>query len=319
MISSGIFVKESLQRVEGKENAAGQSRRYGISINHVQFLSCIRPDWYLSLFIACHFSHQAVFLHTAKPGSVVGGRQCPPSKLLHYRLGVLQLILPLVRSWLVAPAIHPSDQSLQPFQVVWCDALLDGSTAGEPRMPLPVPVPVSQRAEERDEPQQRAGEIHPDSVLHAPHAAVALGILLDVHLAEDAEQGDPQDEEDQVPGPDEPEAQDEGDQVQDGREGGQAADDLGVDPFRVLVLALLGGAVQVDAVEPADGDGEGELHDVDGGEDHVGDGHAEDTHLGMICGGVLLRCSTCGLGVCVYVRAFKLLFQLFRFLGFPRR
>lgn len=140
--------------------------------------------------------------------------------------------------------------------------------------------PVCQRTEESDEPQQRAGEIHPHSILHTLHARVSLSVLVDVHLAEDAKQSDPQDEQNQVPRPDEPEAQDEGYQVQDGREGGQAADNFGVNPLRVLVLVLLGGAVQVDAVEPADGDGEGELDDVDGGEDHIGEGHTEETHLG---------------------------------------
>lgn len=123
-----------------------------------------------------------------------------------------------------------------------------------------------------------------------------------VHVAKDAKQGDPQDEKDQVPSPDEPEPQNKRDQVEYGCECGQAADNLGVHPFRVLVFALLGGAMQVDAVEPADGDGEGKLHDVNGGEDHVGYGHAKETHLEVM---IVEVCSSSsplvGFGVCVFV------------------
>lgn len=118
---------------------------------------------------------------------------------------------------------------------------------------------------------------------------------MDVHVAKDTEQGDPQDEEDQVPCPHEPEAQDEGHQVQDGREGGETTHYLSVNPFRVLIFAFLGGAVQVDAVEPADGDGEGELYDVDGGEDHIGDGHTKETHLDC-----LLERGAPGLRLCLF-------------------
>lgn len=65
---------------------------------------------------------------------------------------------------------------------------------------------------------------------------------MDVHLAKDAEQGDPEDEENEVPCPDEPEAHNEGDEIEDGGEGGQRADDLGVHPFGVDVDARFVGA-----------------------------------------------------------------------------
>lgn len=148
---------------------------------------------------------------------------------------------------------------------------LDPGATGEAAVPLAMSEPVGGGADKGEEPQDGVGEVDPDGVLHALDAAVALGILIDVHLAEDAEQRDPQDEEHQVPRPHEPEAQDEGHQVQHGCKGGQAADHLCVDPFAVDVCALLVGAAQVDTVERADGDGEGELHDVDGGEDDVGE------------------------------------------------
>lgn len=208
-----------------------------------------------------------------------------PNNSPNYHLGIqLRIVDPAVRNRHVNALLAPPPSW---FLVVARylkskkTTRLDSRTTGKTRVSLTVLPPVSQRPEEGDEPQQRAGEIHPHGILHALHARVALGLLVNVHLAKHAKQDDPQDEQDQVPRPDEPEAQDEGHQVQDGRKGGQAADDLGVDPFRILVLVLLGGAVQVDAVKPADGEGEGELDDVNGGEDHIGEGHAEDTHLGV--------------------------------------
>ena len=40
-------------------------------------------------------------------------------------------------------------------------------------------------------------------------------------------------------------------------------------------------AVQVDAVERAHGDGEGELEEVEDGEEQVADGYAADSHVGL--------------------------------------
>lgn len=212
---------------------------------------------------------------------------------------------PVLSSWRPTPNLVQYRSPLLFF-------LLDSRPAGEPRVSLTVPPPVPQRAQEGHEPQQRAGEVDPDGVLHALDAGVALGVLVNVHAAKNPKKGDPQDEEDQVPGPDEPEAEDEGDEVEEGGDGGQGADDLGVDPFRVLVLVGLGGAVQVDAVEATDGEGEGELDDVDGREDQVGEGHAEETHLGWLGGGLVREerrsdLCTCGFGrVCACVSMFVL-------------
>lgn len=165
----------------------------------------------------------------------------------------------------------PSRLAGPPRQGPGPDSPLDPGATGEAAVPLAMSEPVGGGADKGEEPQDGVGEVDPDGVLHALDAAVALGVLIDVHLAEDAEQRDPQDEEHQVPRPHEPEAQDEGYQVQHSREGGQAADHLCVDPFAVDICALLVGAAQVDAVQRADGDSEGELQNVDGGEDDVGE------------------------------------------------
>ena len=50
------------------------------------------------------------------------------------------------------------------------------------------------------EPQQQIDEIDPDRVLHSPDSRIHLDLFVDVHAAEDTEEGDPEDEEDDVPG-----------------------------------------------------------------------------------------------------------------------
>lgn len=148
---------------------------------------------------------------------------------------------------------------------------LDPSTAGKAAMPLTVGEPVSGGPDKGKEPQNGVGEIDPDCVLHALDPTVALGVLVDVHLAEDSKQRNPQNEKDQIPCPHEPKAQDEWHQIQQGCNGRQGADHFGVDPFAVNVCALLSRAAQVDSVQSAHGDTECELDDMNGGEDEVGE------------------------------------------------
>lgn len=78
---------------------------------------------------------------------------------------------------------------------------LDPGAAGEAAMPLTMSEPVRGGADKGEEPQDGAGEVDPDGVLHALNARVALGVLIDVHLSKNAEQCDPQNEEDEVPCP----------------------------------------------------------------------------------------------------------------------
>src|SRR4051812_24116564 len=59
------------------------------------------------------------------------------------------------------------------------------------------------------------------------------------YAAEDAKQSDPQDEEDQVPRPDQREAEDEGDAVEDCRKGGKTADNHGIDLLPVSHIDLV--------------------------------------------------------------------------------
>lgn len=125
---------------------------------------------------------------------------------------------------------------------------LDPRAARKPGLSLTMVPPVPCGAHERQEPQERACEVHPDRILHALHAGVALGILVDVHFTKYPKEYDPEDKQHEVPGPDQPEAQDKGYEVEDGCEGGYPADDLRIHPFRVNVLALRVGTVQVHAI-----------------------------------------------------------------------
>jgi len=47
---------------------------------------------------------------------------------------------------------------------------------------IPVLPPVTQGRQGSNEPEQGAGEIDPDRVLHALDTTVTLGVLIDVHL-----------------------------------------------------------------------------------------------------------------------------------------
>lgn len=150
-------------------------------------------------------------------------------------------------------------------------SLLDPSTAGKAAVPLTVGEPVGGGPDKGKEPQNGVGEVDPDCILHPLDPTVALSILIDVHLAEDSKQRNPQNKQDQIPCPHEPKAQDERHQIQQGRDGRQGADNLGVDPFAVNVCAMLPRAAQVDSVQSANGNTECELDDVNGGEDEVGE------------------------------------------------
>lgn len=156
---------------------------------------------------------------------------------------------------------------------------LDSRAAREPRVPLLVTPPVPKRRHSQNQPQQCADQIDPHGILHPLNTTIALGVLVNVHLAKHPEKRDPEDKQHQIPSPDEPEAHDERDQVEYGGEGGQSADDFSVDPFRVDVDAGFVCAVEVDAVEAADGEGEDELDEVEAGEGEVGYTLAEETHL----------------------------------------
>jgi len=54
-------------------------------------------------------------------------------------------------------------------------------------MALTIAPPVDERRDSDGIPQQRAGEIDPDSILHTLDIDVALKVLLDTHRAKDVE------------------------------------------------------------------------------------------------------------------------------------
>lgn len=59
------------------------------------------------------------------------------------------------------------------------------------------------------------------------------------YITKETEQGDPEDEEDSIPDPDDGEAQDEGDEVEQGRYGGEGTDHDSKDLFFVSLLVLV--------------------------------------------------------------------------------
>lgn len=124
-------------------------------------------------------------------------------------------------------------------------------------------------------------------------------MLLNIHVPEQAKEGDPEDEEDRVPYEDEGDALREGDHVEDGGEGGEGRGDFGEDlgmlvgeggegglgreyPFPIRVLVRLVRMVQVDAIQTADSEREDELEEAEDGVCDPGEGHFEafdDSHF----------------------------------------
>ncbi len=96
------------------------------------------------------------------------------------------------------PVGEPSPAAPVPAHIRQVGRRLDGGPSGEAGVALAVRPPVAEGGEGGDEPQQGAGEVDPDGVLHALDVGVALGVLVDVHAAEDAEEGDPQHEQHEI-------------------------------------------------------------------------------------------------------------------------
>jgi hypothetical protein len=84
-----------------------------------------------------------------------------------------------------------------------------------------MPNPKNQHANRTNQPKQRIHKINPHRILHPLHARIALCPLLDIHIAKQAEERDPEDEEDRIGDPGEGDAAEEGDQVEEGEEGGE--------------------------------------------------------------------------------------------------
>ena len=139
--------------------------------------------------------------------------------------------------------------------------------------------PINQHTASRDEPEKGIHQINPNGILH-PSNAIVIIASTDIHLAKDTKEGDPQDEEDQVPGEEQGDARDEGDEVECCGHGGEGCSHFCVDlglrisilrwkgegkayPFSVAVLVLAVCFVQIDAVKTADCEGEDELDEAE--------------------------------------------------------
>lgn len=104
---------------------------------------------------------------------------------------------------------------------------------------IPMSNPEYQHAHRRDQPKQRIHQIHPNRILHALNPRIALRPLLDIHIAKQAEERDPQDEQDRVADPGEGDAGGEGDEVQQGEEGGEGGGYFCVDRFFCFPLVAV--------------------------------------------------------------------------------
>lgn len=75
-----------------------------------------------------------------------------------------------------------SSSSCSPRKPSYHYRFLNPRAASEARVALPVAPPVNEISDGRNEPENGVDEHHPDGILHPLDVAVALGILVDVHL-----------------------------------------------------------------------------------------------------------------------------------------
>ena len=158
---------------------------------------------------------------------------------------------------------------------------------------LPSMEEDDRRIDSRDKPQQHAHQIHPNRMLH-PNLPILLRRRLsrDINPSENPKQRRPKDEQEPVPA-EAPVALDEWDAVDDYRDGGESADDFGVDPFGVAVGTFLVRVVEVDGVEAADCEGEDELEEA---QNQADEGAGEASGGGVIADALDdTHCGWCGL------------------------
>ena len=84
-----------------------------------------------------------------------------------------------------------------------------------------MPDPENEHPNRTNQPKQRIHKIHPHRVLHADDARVALRVRLDIQVAEQSKDRDPEDEEDGVGYPREGDAGGKGNEVEEREEGGE--------------------------------------------------------------------------------------------------
>jgi flagellar basal body rod protein FlgC len=169
------------------------------------------------------------------------------------------------------------------------DVLRRASSMRSPCLPR---FPEQARAHNgRDEPQHGIRQQHPDAVLHAGNALVALWILVNVHASKDAKRNDIADEDDDVYGKEEPRF-DERQHKDQRREGAEGAAYNGPHPLAVDVFSLLARVVQVDSVQADDG----ETHDkLEEAHDKTQDGHGREggpkrgSHCGFLASQSAIR------------------------------
>lgn len=157
---------------------------------------------------------------------------------------------------------------------------LDFGTASEDATIVAMLPPVGERGNGRSQPEQSAGEVDPDGMLHALDVAVAVGILVNVQLAKNAEESDPQNEENCIPGRNNQGADvnDEWNEVKGTCGCRQGANHDGIDPFGAGILVEMHRTLQVGAVKATDGEGKRKADKVKRREGVIANGKVDASH-----------------------------------------
>lgn len=146
----------------------------------------------------------------------------------------------------------------------------------------PMPEPEHQHPQRTDQPQKSINQIHPNRMFHPNNSAIPLRVRLNIHIAKQSKERDPEDEQDGIECPCEGDARGEGDDVEQGQDGGEGGDYFCEDPFPITVLVLLIRLMQIHAIETADSEREDDLYEAEDGVRDVGESHfgaLKDTHF----------------------------------------
>ncbi len=106
---------------------------------------------------------------------------------------------------------YPSASSLSSLPTYASPRPLHRSPSSPPAPVLPMPDPKNRHANRTNQPKQRINKINPHRMLHPDNPRVALRIRMNIHVSEQPEERDPEDEEERVGDEHEGDAREEGD------------------------------------------------------------------------------------------------------------
>jgi hypothetical protein len=151
-------------------------------------------------------------------------------RVLHYRASGYHVHPAITTSPPSFKVRHHQYPPLSPPHPYISDMHLHLRPSSPPTPPTPpMPEPKHQHPQRTNQPQESINQIHPNRMLHPRNPAIPLRVRLDIHIAKQSKERDPEDEQDRVERPGEWDARGEGDEVEQGQDGGEGGDYFGED------------------------------------------------------------------------------------------